>query len=419
MEKQIEQLRDINLDIEELKKRKEEIKQKALEHRDTKTVDEATAEVEKINRDIAKLEQRKIKIQEENKNLGENRTMENIVTERKTADIMEQRMQLAKQLKEKRTMTIDAAEVRATLIATEGVAKPTVVDGVRQPFNVLVNILDQVKVVNRKGAGAYKVSFKKTHSAATTKTDGTAQTPSDPTFGTVTITPTQIAVTSYVSTEIENVSPIDYYSEVRNSASIAVRLKLAQDILTKIKSSTDDESSPAAMYDTLTASASNGLLTSSSPAGKIDANTLRRIVMSYGGDANVYGSAVLYLNKNDLIAFGDVRGTNEKRAIYEITPNAANPNIGIIRDGGLSVPYCICPTLTAHADTAQTTSAIQTMIYGAPLNYELALFGDLQVKVSEDYKFAEGLYTILAKATVGGSIVVPNGFVVVTIPASA
>ena len=58
------------------------------------------------------------------------------------------------------------------------------------------------------------------------------------------------------------------------------------------------------------------------------------------------------------------------------------------------------------------------MIYGAPLNFELALFGDMTIEVSKDYKFAEGLLTILGQVTVGGSIVVPNGFVVVTIPAT-
>ena len=141
--------------------------------------------------------------------------------------------------------------------------------------------------------------------------------------------------------------------------------------------------------------------------------------MNYGGDANIYGNAVLYLNKNDLIAFGDVRGTSEKRAVYEITPNGDNPNIGIIKDGGLSVPYCIVPTLTAHNGTKQTTSAVQTMIYGSPLNFEEAIFGDFGVQVSSEYKFAEGLLTVMGEVMAGGSVKVKNGFLVVTIPKTA
>jgi len=80
MDKYIRELRDLNLDIEELKKRKEEIKRKALEHRDaisSAQVDEAIAEVEKINEKIKDLENRK---QELIKNYGgEERKMDNTI----------------------------------------------------------------------------------------------------------------------------------------------------------------------------------------------------------------------------------------------------------------------------------------------------------------------------------------------------
>jgi len=417
MDKRTEELRDVNLDIEELKKRKDEIKRKALEHRSTVTpaeIDGARAEVEKINDKIADLEKRKKEIQTQNEKEGAQRTMDNL------QNPQEQRDQIIADFRSTRKMNISAQEIadkRSTLVASEGIAKPTKVDGIMQPFNVAISILDQVKVVDMKGAGSHKVAFLKAHSAATAKQDGVAQDGSDPVFGTVTITPAPIAVTSYVSTELENVSPINYYNEVRASASKALRVKLAQDIVAKIKTSVDDGDAPAAMYQTLNASAANGMLVGTGTLkGAINDKTLRNIVMSYGGDANVMGNAWLYLNKKDLIAFGDVRGTNEKRAVYEITPDTSNPNIGIIKDGGLSVPYCIVPTLTELHDKAQGVAAIQTMIYGSPLNYELDLFSDMTVKVSEDYKFAEGLLTVLGKVTYGGSVIVPNGFVVVTIP---
>ena len=76
MDKRIEELRNLNLDLEELKNRKEEIKRKALEHRSTITsdaVDEARAEVENINQKIAECEARQKELQKENQ--GENRTM--------------------------------------------------------------------------------------------------------------------------------------------------------------------------------------------------------------------------------------------------------------------------------------------------------------------------------------------------------
>ena len=74
--------------------------------------------------------------------------------------------------------------------------------------------------------------------------------------------------------------------------------------------------------------------------------------------------------------------------------------------------------MTALSGTEQTTTAIQTMIYGSPKNFELALFGDYTIEVSRDYKFAEGLISVLGSVTAGGNVIVPNGFIVVTIPAS-
>ena len=152
----------------------------------------------------------------------------------------------------------------------------------------------------------------KTHSAGTTKVDGTAQDASDPVFGSVTLTPAMIGVTTYVSRELRKTTPLNYM-EKPSIGGLKVKL---EDIVTKIKAAQDDAS--VDLFQTLNASSANGML--SSTTGVIDAKTLRNIVMNYGGDANVYGNARLYLNKTDLIAFGDARGTNEKKAVYEITP---------------------------------------------------------------------------------------------------
>ena len=414
MDKRIEELRNLNLELEELKKRKEEIKRKALEHRSTITsdeVDEARAEVENINQKIAECEARQKELQKENEKQGEQRKMNDYLINNEKRDAI-----IASFKKEKR-VTIPAQEVRSVLVASAGIAKPTKVNGIGEPFNTQVSILDQVQVVDMTGAGAFKESFLKTHSAATTKTDGEAQSESAPTFGTVTISPAEVAVTTYVSKELEKVTPLNYLEKVQRSALTALKVKLAGDIVAKIKTSVDDSDVP--MFQTLVASAENKMLTgATTKTGAITESTLRNIVLSYGGEANVYGNAVLYLNKKDLIAFGDVRGTSEKKAVYEITPDPTNPNIGIIKDGGLSVPYCIVPTLTELSGTAQTDTAIQTMIYGSPKNFELALFGDYTIEVSRDYKFAEGLISVLGSVTAGGNVIVPNGFIVVTIPAS-
>ena len=113
-----------------------------------------------------------------------------------------------------------------------------------------------------------------------------------------------------------------------------------------------------------------------------------------------------------------MRGTNEKKYVYEITPNQLNPNIGTISDGGLTVLYCIIPSLTPLSGTAQGSSAVQTMLYGSPFNFEMDIFGDFGVTVSSEYKFAENQLTIRGEVMAGGSVTVQNGFTVITIPAT-
>ena len=62
-----------------------------------------------------------------------------------------------------------------------------------------------------------------------------------------------------------------------------------------------------------------------------------------GGE--IYIDGVL-LTKKNLKAFGALRGTNEKRRLLDIVPDMANPNTGIIRDGGVVIPYTISADVT-------------------------------------------------------------------------
>ncbi|MCX4384546.1 MAG: phage major capsid protein [Clostridia bacterium] len=416
-----DELRDLSLELEGLNARKEAIKKKALEHRDSLTKDERAnmlQEAESLKEQIQKLEQRRAEITETaKKEKGEKRTaMNEMIAQGLLFGNNEQRIERANAFVKEMKTSISAEEIRSVLVASGGIAKPTLVGGIKDPFNELITITDQVEVIDMTGAGAYKEAFMKSSQEASNKTDGSAQSGADPKFGAVVISPEEIAVTTYVSKQLEKVSPLNYLNKVTASALVALKVKLAQKTVEKIKSCTDEESNK--MYVPYNASATNGMLASGK--GAINDKTLRNIVLAYGGEANVYGNATLYLSKTDLIAFGDVRGTNEKKAVYEITPDAQNPNIGTIKDGGLTVPYCIVPSLSALSGTAQSSAAdVQTMIYGSPKNYELALFGDYSVEVSKDYKFAEGLLTVLGSVTTGGAIVVDKGFIVVTIPKSA
>ena len=150
----------------------------------------------------------------------------------------------------------------------------------------------------------------------------------------------------------------------------------------------------------------------------VNEDLLTELMFAYGGDEELGGNCRLYLNKKDLQALGKIRGTNEKGRLFDIVPDAANPNIGTIRDGGIIVPYSISKQLTALSASTKGDSAIQTMVYGDPQNYELGLFGDYTVRVDESVKAVERMLTILGDAMVGGNLIADKGFVVATLPAN-
>ncbi len=303
-------------------------------------------------------------------------------------------------------MTITTDAICRSLTLTSGnIAQPTRVSGINPGQNIVSGIVDMVHVVDANGMGedsvAYEVSGGQT--AAIKKDDGTAATASDPTLAIAKITPVLLTTLSYVSRNIQRTTPLNYQDRVAAGALTALRKKTGAMIVTGNPSAATPE-----ITGILKATAiSNG---SDLELSTIDAMTLRKIALNYGGANNVEGGGVLLLNKADLIAFGDIRGTNEKKAVYEIEFAANSTTTGTIKDGGLSVRFCIVDELPALSD-AKTAAASYCMAYGKPLAYQLDLFGPYTVEVSRDYKFAEGLLAVMGEAMIGGNVVSENGFI--------
>ena len=307
---------------------------------------------------------------------------------------IEERKARAEALKKDGKLTIKAEEYRATLISGGKIATPTEVHGIEDTFNRVSSIVDLVKVVNCEGMGSNKVAYEKSMSTADTYTEGQDIGESDPQYDFVTITPTAIGVISLLSNQVMKQTPLDYEGKIVDSAEKALRVKCASFITAKILAS-----DLLAKPEELALSA-------------IDDKTLRKIALSYGSAEAVYGNAWLFLTKADLIKFGDVRGTNgNKSAVYEITPDTDNPNTGVIKDGGLSVRYCLNPNLTPLADASAEGVS---MFYGQPECAELDLFGDYEVKVSEDANFTKNMLTIRGVAEIGADVIKKDGFVAVT-----
>lgn len=318
---------------------------------------------------------------------------------------IEERMEQAKKFVETRNIKKATEETRALLISSGTIATPTGVDGtIRDTFNHVPSIVDMVEIVNCEGMGAYKVAYEKAISTANTTTEGQAYNSSDPQYDYITLQPTTVTVLSQISKQVMKQTPLNYQTKVEDSAYKALRMKAANLITSAIVASE--------LNTTVNITVSGG-------AGVIDDKTLRNIVLNYGTSETVIGEAVLQLTKADLIAFGDVRSDTTLQAVYEIIPDTANPNTGIIKDGGLAVRYILNPNLTAIGGTAQpasSASSIVGMLYGQPNCCTLALFSGYDVMVSEDYAFNTGMLTIRGDVEMDADVTKLGGFVAVTLP---
>lgn len=296
---------------------------------------------------------------------------------------MTEREMRAKELREKRAVTIASGQI----------AQPVETGGINGAV-VASSLVDMVKVTNANGMSGYQVAYIDADATADLSAEGESHE-SDPVFKYADIVPVTITTYSEISREVMNLTDLDYMSAVQASAMRALRRKVTEYI---VNSGAEGKFVGIANSDVIDAGTD---LTVNS----IDAQTLRKIALNYGGEEAVEGAAILVLSKAQLVAFGDARGQNEKKPVYEITPDATNPNTGIIRDGGLAVRYVI------------TAAAGSNMFYGAPASYELALFTPFTVRVSEEAAFKRRMLAVLGEVMVGGNVVAKNGFIRVKVGA--
>ncbi len=376
--------------------------------------EELGAEEEALKEEKATIEERIAQLEKELEEDSVAQRKEKLPAEVKRMEhTLEER---AQKVYETQRLEIGADELRSTLISTGSLAKPTGVNGINDPFNIIPSIVDLVQVEDMTGMGESREAYVQAWQTAGAGTDGTAPDPNDPGFRVALIKPFLIDTMSYISENVALQTPLQYEAKIRQGALLALRKKVANWIVTG-----NGSTAPFGIYNSVNTQAVPESIVQKYEvkSATIGEKTLRNIVFQYGGDENIGGGATLFLNKNDLIAFGDVRGTAEKKAVYEIIPDGSNPNRGVIKDGGLSVPYVISSDVTALSSSKYVAANIPTMIYGAPVHYKLGLFGNYEVKVSEDYKFGEGLLTIKGKAMVGGNVIVDKGFVVVELTSAA
>lgn len=287
--------------------------------------------------------------------------------------------------------------IRATPLLVSGntIATPTGVGGINGPVGPQVgSLIDMIPIVDATGMGTWREAYDKPVAATSATAEGADSPEMDLTdsFGYVDFTPTEFPVTAYISRQVAKQSPLAYEAAVHQKVRLAMRKALNAKSVAAITGSDLCAAHKVA-------------------AAGIDHNFLSNLILAYGGDDGVDGTAVLNLSKADLKAIAAVRGKNEYIPVYTIVPDAANPNTGVIKDNhGLSCRYALnsaCASLTG------SSAGAKTMFYGNPNCAKLALWGDVDVRVYEGHKVEQRLLTIAGDLTADVHPVVLDGFVVV------
>ena len=297
---------------------------------------------------------------------------------------------------------IATPKVKASLSVEQTAPVVHTAPDLNQTVNPVSALIDMVKAVPLQGGETYQRGFVKDYGAegAGATAEGAVYNDVEPSFGYVTIEKQKVTAYTEEPEEMQKLPNADYDSVIEGSVSKAIRRFLSRQILigdgttanlkgifynpTKAAEQVID---PATDIETITA---------------IDDGTLDEIIYSFGGDEEVEGVATLILNKQDLKAFAKLRD-KQGRKVYTIVNRGQTGTI----DG---VPFVINSACAAVSDS-KTAAGAYEMAYGYLQNYELAIFSDIDVRRSDDYKFKNGQTAFRASMFAGGSVAAWNGFI--------
>ena len=268
------------------------------------------------------------------------------------------------------------------LLSTGKIAKPTQVGGINGLAESASDIVDDVHAFPLNGVGTWRAAYKKTEAVAADVTEGAAVAGTASTYDYVDINPQEWGVLDEISKQVKKQSPLDYQGAIEESAVSALRDKASAKIIAAISASA---------------------LTQAVTGRALDKDYLRNTILGYR-PIKGKGACKLYICQEDLATLGAVRGTNEKRALYEITfDNDANTS-GTIKEGGMAAAFRILDGLTAG-----------TQFYGQPMNIDMPMWGDYAVETDEggDY-FKRNMIGIKGTQTAGADLVAKNGMQKIT-----
>lgn len=313
--------------------------------------------------------------------------------------LIEMREKAGLDLKEKRAVAAPFGvfgELRAVTIGsgTEIVVPRTFSPTINNDFNAVSSLIDSVAHLSLNGGESFRQPYITGIDTGNYTGEGSDAAEAETHFDYVDINKAKVTAYAELSEELFKLPNAAYADTVFQNIRNSMRLLLTKEILI---GAGNTNQMVGIFSDKAKAIDSDTDL----ELKKIDDTTLDEIVYHYGGDEYIETPAVLILNKADLLAFAKVRTSTTLR-YYAIESNGNTGNIN-------GVPFIInsaCKQLTG----ATTEAGAYCMAYGNLSNYQLVEFSPMEVKVSDDFKFRQGMTAYRGETFVGGNVAKKNGF---------
>ena len=357
------ELKKLDTQIEEARKLEEKTpEEKAAEERSN-----AQPEIVKTNHDAEKVEQKAIDLDK-----------------------------LAAEIRSGKPTVISAEaqrEIQKRAIASSSTQKPTAYKGtLEEAPNQVAQAIDLVAHVPMKGAARYEVAFEVDVADADYTAEAGAYTTAEGTFNTNDTVATKLTAKVVVNEEVKELNTIDYLDAIIKNVQKSLRKKASKEIV--IGDGTTNHLRGIANAPAKVMPADYKL-----DVKAFDKNTLRNIIMAYGGDEDVTSPLTLFLNKNTLNEFLAVELKSGDPA-YNVKFEGTGGTISEAK-GGLEVPFSINSGFKAFsAETVGKTFAV----YGDPQKYELAEFSDMVVVENDAIYQDKGQIAFFGHQHLGGVV---------------
>lgn len=359
--------------VDEVETRKSQFEQSNVKTRDSllKEIEDFTNEANSIDEKLEKLNELRTNLQSQEDALSMTKQLERCE---------EKAMEVKKEERATTLLETGKMETRA-LLSTGKIATPTKVGGMNGLAEVADSIVDDVTAISLVGNGAWKRPYKSADAKAVDVVDGQAIGGTEAEFATVEINPAEVGVYSEISAQVKKLTPVDYENEIAGSSLTALRDAMAEKIVANVKGSAIVDKKVAA----------------------IDADYLKTLVLGYRAIKGK-GDVKLYVNQADLLALSKVRGTNEKKALFEIEFDAGTTTSGTIKEGGMAVKFRILDELEAG-----------TQLFGQPQTIDMPMWDNYEIETNEGGElFKKNLIGIRGLQTANANLTAYHGMVVVT-----